>query len=364
MELTLLPLILAELQRDLSLSLGQLSWVFNTYAAAVALTVLTTGLIGDVVAKRLLFGAGVLLFVIGSVVSAASMDLETLIIGRLMQGIGGGLFSPLVPILLTQTFPNASGRILMIWGGLAGVVATLSPTFGDVLLTTFGWRAIFFTFGLVALLALVLFARGRIAAGQRRRAGLPDYRAFLSLRGVWLLLVFIFLTYGCFTYFLFYFPIHLEQKGFSTHSIAWVLTAVWASFTAFSFILRDRLDGKGVWFIMMLSPTLLAGGFLMGLLFIEMTTALCLGAIMVGAGLACCNSPSTHLVLKLTPPDLHAFVSSLDITFARCGGVVSVALLSGVGANYVAAFAVAIALLAIVVCRLSYAFAKDSAELS
>ena len=38
MELTLLPLILTELQQDLSLNLGQLSWVFNTYAAAVALT--------------------------------------------------------------------------------------------------------------------------------------------------------------------------------------------------------------------------------------------------------------------------------------------------------------------------------------
>ena len=364
MELALTPLILAEIQQDLALSLGQLSWVFNVCAAAVAVTVLTTGLIGDLVVKRALFSAGVSLFLIGSGVSAVSVDLDTLIFGRVLQGAGGGLFSPLVPILLTQAFPHASGRILMIWGGLAGVVATASPTFGDVLLTIFGWRAVFWTFALVAFLSLVLSARGRIADRQVDGRAKPNYRALLGIRAVWLLLLFVFLTYGCFTFFLFDTPIRMEQNGFSTKAVAWVLTVVWFAFAAFSFILRDRLDGSSVWYILLLSPMFLASGFLLVLLFVQFPVALCVGAVMVGAGLACFNSPTTYLMLKLTPPDLHAFVSSLDITCARCGGVVAVALLSGMGANNVAVFVVSVAFAALAVCRLIFGFSKNRAELN
>ncbi len=62
---------------------------------------------------------------------------------------------------------------------------------------------------------------------------------------------------------------------------------------------------------------------------------------LVGAGLACSNAPSTQLILKFAPKGLGALAASIDITFARLGGVVTVTLL----ANSVFGFAVSVVIL-------------------
>lgn len=347
MELTLLPLILGDIQRDLNLSLRELSWVFNAYAVAVAAAVLTTGVIGDRVNKRHLFGFGVLMFAAGSLFAAASSNFTGLILSRTLQGIGGGLFSPLVPILLTHAFPARSGRILMIWGGLAGVAATILPTIGDAIEAAFGWRALFISFAMASLVAILLTALSNVKAFPVEKKGNPNYRSLFPRRGIWPILAFIFLTYGSFTFYLFYLPTRLETDS---ASVAWVLTFVWLSFSTFSFVLREKLEGANLYRILMAAPILIASGFLLAVAFQGTPQAQFLSAILVGAGLACGNSPSTHLLLRLTPVELRAFSSSLDITCARCGGAMTVALFSGVGPLVAASTITGLSLLAVLCC--------------
>lgn len=347
MELTLLPLILGDIQRDLGLSLRELSWVFNAYAVAVAAAVLTTGIVGDRVNKRHLFGFGVLLFATGSVLAAASSDFISLILSRMLQGIGGGLFSPLVPILLTHAFPIRSGRILMIWGGLAGIAATVLPTIGDAVEAAFGWRALFIAFASTSVIAMLLTAMSNVKAYPVEGHGTPKYRSLFPRRGIWPIFAFIFLTYGSFTFYLFYLPTSLESDS---ATVAWVLTFVWLSFSTFSFVLREKLEGANLFRILMAAPILIAAGFLTAVAFQGAPQAQVLSGILVGAGLACGNSPSTHLLLCRSPLELRAFSSSLDITFARCGGAITVALFSGVAPVVAAAAVTTLSLLALACC--------------
>lgn len=355
MELTLIPLLLSAIQQDYGLSVGELSWVFNAYALAIAIAVLTGGAIGDMVNKQLLFIAGTLMFAVGSVMSAMSYDLLSLIVSRAVQGFGGGLFSPLVPVFLTASDTRRSGKILMIWGGFAGITATLLPLVGSALLTTFGWRAIFMLFAAVSLMALVLVTTGTPKEEARARRGIIKLHHLRALRSVWIVLLYIFLTYGCFTYFLFYFPISLNAVGFNTQSISILLTAVWLSFSVLSFLLRDKIDGDGLKRSLMLAPFFLALSFAISMAFPGLFPAQILSAVSAGAGLACSNNPSTHLLLRLSPPDLRVLSSSFDIIFARFGGAIMVALLPGITPLVASFVIVAVAALAII---LSHRFTR------
>ncbi|MEL7117495.1 MAG: MFS transporter, partial [Pseudomonadota bacterium] len=97
LELTLTPLLLPGIQRAFGLDEGALAWVFNAYGAAVAVGVLLGGLLGDRYGIRAVFAAGVLAFAAGSALAALSGTYEVFIAGRVLQGFGAGVFSPLVP---------------------------------------------------------------------------------------------------------------------------------------------------------------------------------------------------------------------------------------------------------------------------
>lgn len=350
MELTLFPLLLADVQRDLALSVSELAWVFNAYAIALAVAVLAGGVIGDMVNKKWMFGVGALLFTLGSGMSAASADLQSLIASRALQGFGGGLFSPLVPILLTESDTKRSGKILMIWGGLAGVTATLLPLIGNEILTAFGWRAIFALFAGVATIALFLVVIGtpKVALGAQR--GALTFRHLLSLRAIWPILLYIALTYGCFTYLLFYFPISLSADGYSTQIISIFLACLWFTFSVLSFAMRDKIDGAGLQRCLVLAPCLLALSLAFDFFSQGYVLILILSAVLGGAGLACSNATSTHLLLQVSPPELRVLSSSLDIIFARLGGIITVALLTGLAPNTAMLFVAAFALLAVFCC--------------
>lgn len=358
MELTLLPLLLTDIQQDLGLSVSALAWVFNAYAIALAIAVLAGGLIGDMLNKKWIFCLGALLFSAGSGLSALAGDLQSLISSRALQGFGGGLFSPLVPILLTETNAKRSGKILMIWGGLAGVTATLLPLVGNEILAIFGWRSLFVLFASVALIALLLVLIAAPKADLESRRGLLTYRHLISLRAIWPILFYIALTYGCFTYILFYFPISLSADGFSTQIISVFLTCVWLTFSVLSFAMRDKIDGVGLQRSLLLAPCLFALGFLIGVFSQGQLPIILLSAAFSGAGLACSNATSTHLLLQVSPPDLRVLSSSLDIIFARLGGIIMVALLTGIAPNTATIAIVGFALLAIFCC-LNFARPKE-----
>ena len=76
-----------------------------------------------------------------------------------------------------------------------------------------------------------------------------------------------------------------------------------------------------------MAPVLIAAGFPF-VYFCHNVPCLIVSALLVGSGLACSNAPSTQVILGFAPRGMRAFSASLDITFARLGGVATVGLLA------------------------------------
>ncbi|MBT8460570.1 MAG: MFS transporter, partial [Boseongicola sp.] len=220
MELTLVPLLLPAIQEQFSLSIGQLAWVFNSYGIAVAAGVLLGGLLGDVLRTKRVFSAGVLMFAAGSATVATAGTFEMIIAGRVLQGFGGGVFSPLIPLLLTRSAPDRPGKVLIVWGSVAGYVAAFAPFLYGITLAVQGWNLAFLIFAVVSLGALVIVNGAKADDEPKTPPFSKDtYSKLLQTPGLWVMYVYIFCTYGSITFFLFSVPLWLSGNDYQVSNI-------------------------------------------------------------------------------------------------------------------------------------------------
>ena len=336
MELTTVPLLLPTIQLQLGLSIRELTWVFNSYGVAVAIGVLVGGWLGDAFSARRVFSAGAACFAIGSSTVSLAGSFEMLIIGRMLQGFGGGVFSPLVPLLLTRASPEQPGRMLIVWGSVTGYIAAFAPLFYSSFLESYGWNLAFQFTALLAIIAIIItFPYG--ARRQDRNASFSapkmNYGQVLRSRDLWVMFVYVFCTYGAITHYLFSLPTKLANQDIDAASIGFTLSIMWLSFSALSTLLRNRMDAAEIQAIILSAPLLIGVGLPLLFLF-ESPFWFLISAILVGSGLACSNAPSTHLILRFAPKGMSAISASLDITFARLGGVATVAFLTQPSLHY------------------------------
>lgn len=328
MELTLVPLLLPAIQLHFGLSIGELAWVFNSYGMAVALGVLLGGWCGDAFDTRKVFGYGVAFFAAGSLLVAAADSFEALIIGRILQGFGGGIFSPLVPLLLTRALPQKPGRALIVWGSIAGYVAAFAPLFYGTFLGAYGWSIAFIFIAIIAIIAFLVLQGSQITDDRASYAGsTPGYSALFRARDLWVTFVYVFCTYGSITYYLFRLPVWLSSNEVKAASVGFALTILWLTFSGLSTLLRNMVDSHHIRTIMLAAPLLIFAGFMLSD-YNENLFLVVLSSVLVGSGLACSNAPSTQLILRFAPRGMSAISTSLDITFARLGGIATVAILA------------------------------------
>jgi len=332
MELTLVPLLLPIIQHHHLLSVRQLAWFFNSYSIAVAFGVLLGGWVGDIFGVRRVFGIGVAMFAIGAVVVAFAQGYPGMITGRALQGFGGGFFSPLVPVMLTSALPMRPGKILVIWGSITGYCAAFAPLAMGPAVSVIGWQTVFVLFAALAGIALYLTGQNTSGEPIATRRMSPGLRPLLGAYQLWFVFGYVFCTYGAITLYLFELPFRLTDIGFGAVAIGGLLAVMWFSFSVVGTFMRNTVDGPHLHKIVYAAPLLIFAGFLAGW-YSDQVTFLVLSAAFLGAGFACGNAPSTLLVLKFAPEDLKAFSTSLDITFARLGGVAAVGLLAWMNAG-------------------------------
>lgn len=348
-ELTLVPMLLPAIQSQFGLSISALAWVFNAFAVAVTLGVLLGGWCGDVLSTRKVFGYGLGIFAVGSLVAASSGQFEFLIFGRVLQGFGAGIFAPLVPVILTQISPDRPGRVLIFWGSIAGYVASFAPALFGVFLGEGEWRSGFVLIAVIATAAVVFLALTESA--EEKTARCPPtliYARLIESPYLWLTYLYVFCTYGCITFYLFWLPNWLSESDVSEGGVGLLLSVLWLTFSAMSTMLRNRVDGPQIRLIMFMAPCLIAVGLPLAY-YGGHIVYLVASAVCTGAGLACSNAPSTQLILRFAPQDLRGISMSLDITFARLGGIVTVAALAHVPVT-IAAVAICLGCLVAAVC--------------
>jgi EmrB/QacA subfamily drug resistance transporter len=141
---TVVNVALPDIGRDLNASTSALQWILNGYLLTLASLILLGGSLGDRLGRRRVFQAGVVLFTVASAGCAAAPTVETLILARLVQGVGGALLTPGSLAIIQASFrPADRARAIGAWSGLGGVATAFGPLLGGWLIAAISWRAIF-----------------------------------------------------------------------------------------------------------------------------------------------------------------------------------------------------------------------------
>jgi DHA2 family multidrug resistance protein len=137
--------ILPHLQGSLSAGLDEASWVITSYLAANAVVIPATGWLTGLFGRKKFFMICATVFVVSSFVSGAAPDLTTLIVARILQGLGGGPILPLSQAILWEIFPfHQRGFAMAVWGVGFILGPILGPTVGGYFADEWSWRWIFY----------------------------------------------------------------------------------------------------------------------------------------------------------------------------------------------------------------------------
>ncbi len=151
---TVVSVALADVQSGLHTGVTSLQWVVNGYALAFAGLMLAGGNLGDLFGRKKIMLGGVGVFCAGSVVCAMAPNVTTLIIGRVVMGVGAAASEPGTLSIIRHVYPEARTRAdaLGVWAAVSGLALALGPVIGGLLVGADNWRLIFwFNLGLGAV---------------------------------------------------------------------------------------------------------------------------------------------------------------------------------------------------------------------
>jgi EmrB/QacA subfamily drug resistance transporter len=144
LDVTVVNVALNTLARDFHTSLTTVQWVSTGYTLALATVIPLTGWAADRFGTKRLYMTSVGLFLAGSVLSATAWSAESLIVFRVLQGLGGGMLMPAGMTILTRAAgPQRVGRIMGVIGIPMLLGPILGPIIGGVLVDNASWRWIF-----------------------------------------------------------------------------------------------------------------------------------------------------------------------------------------------------------------------------
>jgi EmrB/QacA subfamily drug resistance transporter len=161
LDITIVNVALPKIAHGLHATFSDIQWVVDAYALTLAALLLTTGSLGDLVGRKLVFTIGLLLFSAASLLCALSTSALFLILARGAQGIGGAImFSTSLALLAQEFHGRERGTAFGIWGATLGAAVAIGPLLGGLLTDSLGWQSIFYInvpIGIVA--AMVTIAR-------------------------------------------------------------------------------------------------------------------------------------------------------------------------------------------------------------
>ncbi|GAA1690924.1 DHA2 family efflux MFS transporter permease subunit [Microbacterium sediminicola] len=141
---TIVGVALPDIIADLQLDLTDAQWVNSLYAVLLAALLLSTGRLADRWGRKLLFLVGVVVFIGGSVLAAASGTADALIGARAVQAIGAALIMPSTLSTVNATFQGRyRAAAFGIWGAVISGAAAVGPLAGGALTQWASWHWIF-----------------------------------------------------------------------------------------------------------------------------------------------------------------------------------------------------------------------------
>jgi EmrB/QacA subfamily drug resistance transporter len=190
LDATIVNVALPHIQRALGFSGSGLEWVVTAYALTFGGLLLLGGRAGDLLGRRRVFIAGLLLFSAGSLAGGFATSQSWLLAARAAQGIGGALVAPTALALITTTFAEgqARNRAMGVYAAMSGGGAAVGLVAGGLLTTYLSWRWVFFVN--VPIGIVVAMAAPFVLDESARRRGRFDLPGAISGTGGVALLVY------------------------------------------------------------------------------------------------------------------------------------------------------------------------------
>src|SRR6266542_653061 len=158
LDIAIVNVALPSIQTDLGFSQANLQWVVSAYALLFGGFLLLGGRVADLIGRRRVFVAGLVVFTGASLLSGLAWSEGALIGARGLQGLGAAMITPAALSILTTTFAEGKERnaALGAWGGVGAFGAVAGVLLGGVLTDALSWEWIFFVNVPVGLLGLAL----------------------------------------------------------------------------------------------------------------------------------------------------------------------------------------------------------------
>src|SRR2546423_6738883 len=158
LDIAIVNVALPSIKLDLGFSQANLQWVISAYALVFGGFLLLGGRAADLLGRRRLFLAGLVVFTIASLVAGLAWSEASLIGARAFQGLGAAIISPAALSILSTTFREGRERniALGVWGAVGGFGAAAGVLLGGILTDALSWQWIFFVNVPVGVAAFVL----------------------------------------------------------------------------------------------------------------------------------------------------------------------------------------------------------------
>lgn len=389
---SVLNVALPAMRESLDASAAEIQWVVNAFTLPLAALILLGGALGDHQGRRRWLVIGTSLFGLASLLCALSATLETLLVGRALQGLGAALLLPNSLALLNGAYEGeARGRAVGIWAAAGAISAAIAPLIGGWLVDHAGWPSIFYI-NLPFASAAVAVALTKVPEAKNREKtpidvtgailatlglggltyGLTLWSAHKSLSvvtggaivaGVVLLVAFIvaeqrkranamiplryfgdfcfsslnlmtFLLYGTFGSCLLLLPyVLISAGGYSPVEAGLSLIPLSILIGAGSPLMGKLATRIGPRIPLTVGPLVVAGGFLLATRVASdqaYWSHVFPAVVLIALGMAILVAPLTSTVLVSVDPEHTGMVSGFNSALSRAGGLLGVSLLGAV----------------------------------
>lgn len=174
----------------------EVNWVVTSYMITHAIMLPISGWLENYFGRRNFLKIITVIFGAGSLICLISTNLNMLIIGRIIQGVGGGPFMPLSQAILLQVYPKEKHGVAMgIFSIAVMVSAIMGPAIGGYLVDNFSWQALFIINIPISVFSVVLIHCNVMNNPNRIKVNHPDIIGIIAL-ALWLLSMQIILDKG------------------------------------------------------------------------------------------------------------------------------------------------------------------------